>query len=60
VLSRFSAEDAKLLPDVITRAADMVELWIRTDLTTAMNEANRKPEPEPVPASDQPDGAEEA
>jgi PTH1 family peptidyl-tRNA hydrolase len=52
VLSRFSAEDAKSLPDVIARAADMVELWIRTDLTIAMNEANRKPESEQVPSPD--------
>lgn len=52
VLSRFSAEDARLVPELVSRAADMVELWIRTDLTTAMNEANRKPEsdPEPEPA----------
>lgn len=54
VLSRFNTEESKALPDVIARAADMVELWIRTDLTTAMNEANRKPEPEPVSEPDAP------
>jgi len=46
VLSRFSVEEAKLLPDVVARAADMVELWIRSDLITTMNEANRRPEAE--------------
>ena len=50
VLSRFNPDDAKALPDVVARAADMVELWIRTDLTTTMNEANRKPEPDAVAA----------
>ena len=50
VLSRFNPDDAKALPDVVARAADMVELWIRTDLTTTMNEANRKPEPDTVAA----------
>jgi PTH1 family peptidyl-tRNA hydrolase len=53
VLSRFSAEDAKMLPDVISRAADMVELWIRTDIVTAMNEANKKPEPAQPAVSDE-------
>ena len=50
VLSRFNPDDAKALPDVVARAADMVELWIRTDLTTTMNEANRKPEQDAVAA----------
>ena len=50
VLSRFNPDDAKALPDVVARAADMVELWIRNDLTTTMNEANRKPEQDAVAA----------
>ena len=58
VLSRFNPDDAKALPDVVARAADMVELWIRTDLTTTMNEANRKPEPDTVAA--EPDSTEDA
>ena len=58
VLSRFNPDDAKALPDVVARAADMVELWIRTDLTTTMNEANRKPEPDAVEAK--PDSTEDA
>ena len=58
VLSRFNPDDAKALPDVVARAADMVELWIRTDLTTTMNEANRKPEPDAVVA--EPDSTEDA
>ena len=58
VLSRFNPDDAKALPDVVARAADMVELWIRTDLTTTMNEANRKPEPDAVEA--RPDSTEDA
>jgi len=50
VLSRFNQEEAKELPEVIARAADAVELWIRTDIVNVMNEANRRPEPAPKPA----------
>jgi PTH1 family peptidyl-tRNA hydrolase len=46
VLSRFNAEDTANLPDLIARAADMVELWVKTDLVTAMNTANQKLETE--------------
>ncbi|CAN5380992.1 hypothetical protein BH09CHL1_BH09CHL1_27460 [soil metagenome] len=49
VLSRFSAEDAAELPDLVGRAADVVELWIRHGLLTAMNSANQRPAPEPPP-----------
>jgi peptidyl-tRNA hydrolase, PTH1 family len=47
VLSRFNAEEAKLAPDLVSRAADAVELWIRTDITNVMNEANRRIDAEP-------------
>jgi PTH1 family peptidyl-tRNA hydrolase len=49
VLSRFSAEDAAELPDLVSRAADVVELWIRHGLLTAMNSANQRPAPESSP-----------
>lgn len=52
VLSRFSADEAKHVPEIVSRAADTVELWIRTDIINVMNEANRRPEPEPKPAAD--------
>jgi PTH1 family peptidyl-tRNA hydrolase len=51
VLSRFSAEESKQVPEIVTRAADAVELWIRTDITNVMNEANRRSEPEPKPST---------
>jgi PTH1 family peptidyl-tRNA hydrolase len=51
VLSRFNQEEAKQLPEVIARAADAVELWIRTDIVNVMNDANRRIEPEPKTAT---------
>ena len=58
VLSRFSADDARELPEVVAKAADMVELWIRTDLTTAMNEANRRLDSDPIQEADKPPAPE--
>lgn len=47
VLSRFSPEEEKDLPDLIERAATGVRLWAREGVIAAMNEVNRRPEPEP-------------
>ena len=49
VLSRFNPEETAALPEVISRAADAVELWIRHGLLTAMNAANQRPASEPQP-----------
>jgi PTH1 family peptidyl-tRNA hydrolase len=50
VLSRFSPEEEKALPDLIERAADGVRRWAREGVIAAMNDVNRKAEPESVPA----------
>lgn len=46
VLSRFSPEEEKELPDVVERAATGVRLWAREGVIAAMNEVNRRAEPE--------------
>jgi PTH1 family peptidyl-tRNA hydrolase len=46
VLSRFSPEQERELPDLITRSADALEIWIKDGITTAMNHSNRKIVPE--------------
>ncbi len=48
VLSRFSIEQERELAELISRATDAVEIWIRDGLVAAMNAANRKLE-EPTP-----------
>jgi len=42
VLSRFSPEQERDLPELIIRATDAVERWSNEGLVAAMNEANRK------------------
>jgi peptidyl-tRNA hydrolase, PTH1 family len=54
VLSRFSPEEEKALPDLIDRAADGVQLWSRQGVIAAMNEVNRRAEPEPATAASNP------
>ena len=45
VLSQFSSEEQKALPEIIDRAAAAAMLWLREGVTVAMNEHNRRPEP---------------
>ena len=45
VLTRFSAEEERLLPDIIRSAADCVLEWEREGIISAMNRCNRTPEP---------------
>jgi peptidyl-tRNA hydrolase, PTH1 family len=45
VLSQFSSEEQKALPEIIDRAAAAALLWLREGVTVAMNEHNRRPEP---------------
>lgn len=40
VLSRFSAEQEPQLPEIISRAADTVELWLRAPMLDVMNHTN--------------------
>lgn len=47
VLSRFSPAEERLLPDVVTAAADCAERWLHEGSIAAMNHCNRR-EPEPV------------
>jgi peptidyl-tRNA hydrolase, PTH1 family len=47
VLSRFSPEEEKALPDLIERAVAGVQLWTREGVIAAMNEVNRRVEPVP-------------
>jgi peptidyl-tRNA hydrolase, PTH1 family len=53
VLSRFSPEEERALPDLSRSVCDAIELWIVDGMSKSMNEINRKimPEPEsPSPA----------
>ncbi len=43
VLSRFSAEEEQLLPQVVGQAADAVTLWAKQGIIAAMNAVNRRP-----------------
>jgi PTH1 family peptidyl-tRNA hydrolase len=49
VLSRFNPEETASLPEVVGRATDAVELWIKHGLLTAMNAANQRAATEPEP-----------
>jgi peptidyl-tRNA hydrolase, PTH1 family len=52
VLSRFSPEEEKALPELIRSVADAIELWITDGTTAVMNQINRKvAPPEPSPAA---------
>ena len=44
VLSRFSQDEERQVPDLIARAADAVELWASEGIVAAMNQANRRPD----------------
>ena len=46
VLSRFSPDQERELPDLINQSADAVEIWIKDGIVAAMNQANRKIPPE--------------
>lgn len=41
VLSRFSQEDDRLLPEIIERAVQTIEIWLDRGITRAMDFANR-------------------
>lgn len=41
VLSRFNAEEEKLIPGVLDRAVQALEIWLDTGITSAMNFANK-------------------
>lgn len=43
VLSRFNPMELQAVPDLVTRAADAVEIWIRDGVVTAMNSVNQRP-----------------
>jgi PTH1 family peptidyl-tRNA hydrolase len=43
VLGRFSIEEEKLLPDVLDRSLQALEIWLEKGITSAMDFANRKP-----------------
>lgn len=45
VLSRFSPEEQAKLPDILGRAADGAELWLREGILEAMNELNTTTSP---------------
>ena len=42
LLSRFSVEEQKVVPDIVVRAADAAEKWTRDGLDAAMNEFNKR------------------
>jgi len=42
VLSNFSSDEEKLIPDILERAAQTAEIWLTQGLTSAMNHANGK------------------
>lgn len=41
VLGRFSEEEEKLIPDVLERAVQSIEIWLDKGITSAMDFANR-------------------
>lgn len=53
VLSRFSKDEERELPEFVGSGADCVLLWRAEGITTAMNQCNRRPElpttPPPIP-----------
>jgi PTH1 family peptidyl-tRNA hydrolase len=48
VLSRFSPDEEKALPELIERSVSAVQLWASDGVIAAMNEVNRRAEPAPV------------
>ena len=51
VLSRFSPDETRDLPDLIQAAADCALDWSRSGVITAMNRCNRRPDPDPEPTA---------
>jgi PTH1 family peptidyl-tRNA hydrolase len=45
VLSRFTPEEVKELPEIVERATDCSLMWLREGLIPAMNACNQKPAP---------------
>ncbi len=43
VLSKFSEEEEKLIPEVLEKTVQAIEIWLDKGLTSAMNMANTKP-----------------
>lgn len=54
VLSRFNPMEQQAVPDLIARAADAVELWIRDGSIAAMNAVNQRPAEPAVKQGEQP------
>ncbi|MGH2562634.1 MAG: aminoacyl-tRNA hydrolase [Thermomicrobiales bacterium] len=54
VLSRFSPDEERALPELIARVAGGVLLWSHAGIIAAMNELNRRELPEATPAADPP------
>ncbi len=48
VLTRFNAEEQRLLPDIIGAAADCALAWRKDGILDAMNRCNRRPGAEPA------------
>jgi PTH1 family peptidyl-tRNA hydrolase len=46
VLSRFTSEEERILPSVVSAAADCIQEWERHGIINAMNRCNRTPESE--------------
>jgi peptidyl-tRNA hydrolase, PTH1 family len=44
VLSRFSPDEEKALPEVLERSVTAVQLWARDGVISAMNDVNRRAE----------------
>jgi PTH1 family peptidyl-tRNA hydrolase len=50
VLSRFSADEERALPEVVAAAADCAALWAKEGIIAAMNRCNRREVDQPAPA----------
>lgn len=51
VLTRFTPDESKLLPEIVAAAADCVRDWERNGVIEAMNRCNRRLEPNTAPES---------
>jgi PTH1 family peptidyl-tRNA hydrolase len=60
VLSRFEPAEQETVEEALTRAADVVECWLRDGITAAMNRFNRRLAPEPPTQEDRPPDADGA
>jgi PTH1 family peptidyl-tRNA hydrolase len=52
VLSRFTSDEVKELPEIVQRSADCCLLWLKEGMIPAMNRCNQKPAPPPAPVGD--------